>query len=65
MPGPADDPDAYVRENRGTLIRILKHGDNEFVRALALAALTRYGDEPLIEDVEHELRQAKKTEGGQ
>lgn len=30
-----------------------------FVRALALSALVRYGDEPLLSGVEHEIEQAK------
>lgn len=57
------DPDRYVRENRETLIRIIKHGDDQFVRALALSALVRYGDEPLLSDVEHEIEQAKNEIG--
>lgn len=42
----AIDPEAYVRENKGTLIKIIKHGDDEFVRAMALTALVLYGDDP-------------------
>lgn len=42
---PDTDPDAYVRENRETLIEIIKHGNDRFVRALSLAALMEYGDD--------------------
>ena len=56
------DPDAFVSENRETLVRILKHTDDEFVRALALATLVEYGTEPILEDVERELRKARSTE---
>lgn len=51
-------PDEYVRENNETLVRILKHGNDEFVRALALAALVEYGDDPDIEQVRQELDRA-------
>ena len=57
------DPDRYVRENRETLIRIIKHGDDQFVRALALSALVRYGDEPILNDVEYEIEQAREQLG--
>jgi hypothetical protein len=42
----AIDPDEYVRENKETLVKIIKHGDDEFVRAMALTALVMYGDDP-------------------
>lgn len=57
----APDPDRYVHDNKDTLVRIIKHGDDEFVRALALAALIRYGDDPLLHDVEHEIERAKQS----
>lgn len=56
------NPDTYVRENRETLIRIVMHGDDEFVRALALAALVEYGDDPELHTVKRELE--KMTERG-
>ena len=52
------DPDEFVQENMDTLVRILKHSDNEFVRALALKAITKYGNEPQMEAVEREIRKA-------
>lgn len=59
----ADSPDEYVRENQDTLVRIIKHGTDDFVRAFALAALVEYGDEPDIEHVRHELERATEREG--
>lgn len=58
------DPDSFVDENREVLVRILKQSDDEFVRALALAALTEFGREPDLEDVEREFRQARDGNGG-
>jgi hypothetical protein len=49
------DPDRYVRENRETLVKIIKHGNDDFVRALALAALVEYGGDPAVEQLRHEL----------
>lgn len=49
------DPDQYVRENRDTLVEIIKHSNDTFVRALCLAALVEYGDTPDVEAVRAEL----------
>lgn len=57
------DPDKFVSENRETLVRIVKHGENEFVRALAIKALVRYGSEPEAKDAVRELRRAIDEEG--
>jgi len=54
------DPDEYVRKNRDTLVRIIKHGNDDFVRSLALAALVEYGDDPDIEKVRRELERAAR-----
>lgn len=56
------DPDDYVRENRETLVRILKHGNDVFVRALVVAALMEYGGAPDLEDVEREIKKARDGE---
>lgn len=55
------DPDSYVTQNKDELVRIIKHSQNEFPRALALAALVEYGDASSpdkllreIEDLEEE-----------
>jgi len=57
------DPDTYVTENRETLVRIIKHGTDPFVRALAMAALIEYGNDPDIEKVRQELDRAVQLEG--
>lgn len=44
----------YVEENRETLARILRHG-NEEARAYALALLLRGGTERDVEQVKREL----------
>jgi hypothetical protein len=49
------DPDTFVRENQDILVNILKNVDDEFVRALVLAALVEFGDTPLLEDVIREM----------
>jgi hypothetical protein len=56
------DPDEFVRNNRETLVRIIKHGDDDFVRALALAALVEYGYDPDLEKVQRELEKAAELE---
>ncbi|WP_136688745.1 hypothetical protein [Halorhabdus amylolytica] len=60
MTAKSTDGDQFVQENKDTLVRILKHGDDEFVRALALSALVRYGSEPTLHDVESEIERAKE-----
>lgn len=59
------DPDEYVREHHETLVEIVKHGTDSFVRAFALAALVEYGGEPSIERVRHELERAAVQEGSE
>lgn len=59
----ATDPETYVKENREQLVEILKHGNDEFVRALILAALIEFGDDPDIEAVRQELDRIDSLEG--
>jgi len=47
-----------VRNNREELVAIIKHGNDDSVRALALAALIKYGSDPEIEKVRQELELA-------
>jgi hypothetical protein len=63
MASATSDPDRYVRENRETLVRIIKHGNDDFVRALALAAIVEYGDKPEIETLRRELDRLDELEG--
>ncbi|GGN98594.1 hypothetical protein [Haloarcula pellucida] len=64
MRGYDGDPEKFVRENHETLIRILKHSDDKFVRGLALSALIKYGPEPCLDDLEHDLTRARDEDGG-
>lgn len=59
------DPDQYVRNNTETLVEIIKHGNDPFVRALALAALVEFGGKPDLERVHHELERAMNREGAE
>jgi hypothetical protein len=49
------DLDQYVRENRETLSDIIKHGDDDFVRALALSAFVEYGGTPEREELKRDI----------
>jgi hypothetical protein len=57
------DPDAYVRENKDTLVDVIKHSDDEFTRALAIIVLRDFGDDPNLDDVERELEAAREVAG--
>jgi hypothetical protein len=50
-----DDLEAYVDEQRDSLVRIIKHGDDPFVRALAMAAFVEHGSEPELKQVRDEI----------
>ena len=56
------DPDTYVRENKDRLRRIVKHGDDEWVRAMALAALVKYGDQPDVDQLRSEIDRMEELE---
>ena len=58
------DPDQYVNENSEELTRIIKHSSNTFPRALALAALVEYGDDPTIEAITDDLERLQEHSGG-
>lgn len=64
MSGYSGDPKQFVEENQDTFVRILKHSDDEFIRGLVLSALIEYGSEPLLDDVERALRDARESNGG-
>jgi hypothetical protein len=55
-----DDPETYVQENRETLIHVIKHGDDEFVRGLALAALVKWGEDPDPDRLHEEIDLAER-----
>jgi len=50
-------PESYVKENHETLVKIIKHGDDNFVRALCLAALVKYGGDPAVHQLKREVNQ--------
>jgi len=55
MMSDSTDPDTYVRQNKESLVRVIKHSNDEFVRALCLAALVKYGEEPPEAVVEKDI----------
>lgn len=57
------DAEQYVREHKSVLRKIIQHGDDQFVRALCLTALVRYGDAPDIEELREELDRAAEEMG--
>ena len=63
MTAATPDGEEYVDENKDQLVRIIKHGDDEFARALALRALVRFGNEPALHDLEKEIERAKEEVG--
>lgn len=50
-----EKPEQYVNDNTEKLSRIIKHSSNKFPRALALAALIEYGEDPTVEAVIEDL----------
>lgn len=57
------DPHDYVREHRDDLTKIIKHSDDDFTRALAIVTLVKYGSEPDVEQVQHEIETARQVVG--
>jgi hypothetical protein len=53
------DPEEYVNENAEVLSRIIKHSSSTFPRALALAALVEYGDDPTVASVVEDLERLR------
>ena len=55
-----NDIHAYVRENRESLIRVIRHSSNTYARACVWALLDAGLDDPEIEDLEDELQAIKE-----
>jgi len=55
----SNTPEQYVNENAEELTRIIKHSSNTFPRALALAALVEYGEDPTVEAVIEDLERLR------
>lgn len=65
MPEYEDDdlpPGEYVQENKNQLERLIKHSNNDFVRALAIAAFVEYGEDASIESITEDLERIKELE---
>ena len=65
MSSHSSDPERYVSENQEILTEIIKHSSNKFVRALAIAAIIEYGDEPTVEQLIDELEAIRESQGGE
>ena len=55
-------PNEYVRENKEQLERLIKHSNNDFVRALAIAAFVEYGEDASVEAITKDLERIKELE---
>lgn len=55
-----DDPSKYVEQNRDQLIDIIRHSDDEFVRALCISAIYEYGSTPAISEVIDDLERIEE-----
>ncbi|WP_336337426.1 hypothetical protein [Haloarcula brevis] len=68
MVGYDDDslpPSEYVRENKQQLERLIKHSNNDFVRALAIAAFVEYGEDASVESITDDLERIKELKDTQ
>lgn len=68
MVGYDDDslpPGEYVRENKQQLERLIKHSNNDFVRALAIAAFVEYGEDASAESITEDLERIKELKDAQ
>jgi len=52
---PVNDPQTYVQEKQDTIIEVVKYGSDNYVRALCLAALIKYGEDPDIDRLKKEI----------
>jgi hypothetical protein len=55
-------PGEYVRENKEQLERLIKHSNNDFVRALAIAAFVEFGEDASVESITKDLERIKALE---
>jgi len=53
-------PREYVRENQHQLERLIKHSNNDFVRALAIAAFVEYGEDASVESIAQDLERLRE-----
>lgn len=55
----------YVNENSEQLERLIKHSNNDFVRALAIASFLEYGKNASVDSIIKDLQRIKELEEGQ
>lgn len=55
-----DEPSKYVEQNRDQLIDIIRHSDDEFVRALCISAIYEYGSNPSISEIIDDLERIEE-----
>ena len=55
-----DEPSNYVEQNRDQLIDIIRHSDDEFVRALCISAIYEYGSNPSISEIIDDLERIEE-----
>lgn len=56
-----NDPEQWVRENRDSLLRVIRHGDDSFTRALAVSVLMEYGPDPSMDQVIDDIKQLEAS----
>lgn len=56
------DPEEYVSRNKTTLVRIIKHSSDDFVRSLAAAAIIEFGDDATREEIIETLENLKNCD---
>lgn len=54
-----------MRENQEVLSNIIKHSSDDFVRALAVAAIVEYSDDATRDEIIGELEKLKNSETNQ
>lgn len=55
MTSPAEDPAAFVRENRDGILAVVRRTEDPFMRACAWALLDRFTPERSLEEIREEL----------
>lgn len=54
-----EKPEEFVNENSELIKRVLKHSDDEFARACALAILINSGSSTDVHQIKNEIRDAE------
>jgi len=59
----AEDPERFVRENKEQLREIIRHGDDQWIRAACIALLVEYGEDPSLDQLRREIESAREVLG--